>query len=130
MVEQVLTLAAERSRLQPNIDAALGALGHVAGLDHDAGEALFGIARMAGWIAHALEEYQERPLRFRPAPATSVRHRRTMRTRPDAARTEPAGSAQPRCTRSAYSACSSMYCATYQQAGTTARPRARASSST
>jgi len=66
VVEQVLTLAAERSRLQPNIDAALGALGHVAGLDHDAGEALFGIARMAGWIAHALEEYRERPLRFRP----------------------------------------------------------------
>ena len=31
-----------------------------------AGEAIFGIARVAGWIAHALEEYLEPELRFRP----------------------------------------------------------------
>jgi citrate synthase len=28
-------------------------------------EAVFAIARSAGWIAHALEEYTEQPLRFR-----------------------------------------------------------------
>ena len=31
-----------------------------------AGETIFAVARSAGWIAHALEEYQEPPLRFRP----------------------------------------------------------------
>jgi len=35
-------------------------------MDERAGETLFGVARSAGWIAHALEEYQEPPLRFRP----------------------------------------------------------------
>jgi len=28
-------------------------------------EAIFDIARIAGWIAHAIEEYGEAPLRFR-----------------------------------------------------------------
>jgi citrate synthase len=32
----------------------------------DAGEALFAVARSAGWLAHACEEYTEAPLRFRP----------------------------------------------------------------
>ena len=31
----------------------------------DAGEAVFAVARTAGWIAHALEEYGEAPLRYR-----------------------------------------------------------------
>ena len=31
----------------------------------DAIEAIFALARIAGWIAHALEEYAETPLRFR-----------------------------------------------------------------
>jgi len=31
----------------------------------DAGEAVFAIGRCAGWLAHALEEYAEAPLRFR-----------------------------------------------------------------
>jgi citrate synthase len=33
----------------------------------DAGEAIFAVARTAGWIAHALEEYDDRPSRFRPS---------------------------------------------------------------
>jgi citrate synthase len=33
----------------------------------EAGEAVFALARTAGWIAHALEEYGERPLRLRPS---------------------------------------------------------------
>lgn len=32
-----------------------------------AGETIFAVARTAGWIAHALEEYGERPLRMRPS---------------------------------------------------------------
>jgi citrate synthase len=31
----------------------------------DAGEAVFAIGRCAGWLAHAMEEYAEAPLRFR-----------------------------------------------------------------
>lgn len=33
----------------------------------DAGETVFAVSRTAGWIAHALEEYGERPLRIRPS---------------------------------------------------------------
>lgn len=66
VVEAVRTLAMERTQVHPNIDFTLGAMGHLHGLPHDAGEALFGVARSAGWIAHAIEEYGERPLRFRP----------------------------------------------------------------
>lgn len=58
---------AERRRLPaPNIDFALAALGAVAGLVPGAGEAVFAVARTAGWLAHALEEYARRgPLRPR-----------------------------------------------------------------
>jgi citrate synthase len=35
-------------------------------MPRDAGEAIFAIARTAGWIAHAIEEYSQAPLRFRP----------------------------------------------------------------
>jgi citrate synthase len=62
-------LVAERSaRHLPalNIDFALAAFGAAAGLIPGAGQAVFAIARTAGWLAHALEEYQRRsPLRPR-----------------------------------------------------------------
>lgn len=48
-----------------NVDFALGALAYVGGMPLGATEAVFALARTAGWIAHALEEYQERPLRYR-----------------------------------------------------------------
>jgi citrate synthase len=53
------------SGLQPNIDLALAALARAAGMPRDAGEVVFSIARSVGWVAHALEEYDETPLRFR-----------------------------------------------------------------
>jgi citrate synthase len=49
----------------PNVDLALAAVVHAHDLRPDAGEAIFAVARMAGWIAHALEEYAEPGLRFR-----------------------------------------------------------------
>lgn len=55
-----------RSDAIPNVDLALGALTYLAGMQADAGEAVFAIARTAGWLAHAMEEYEEKPLRFRP----------------------------------------------------------------
>ncbi|MFI9006042.1 citrate synthase [Actinosynnema sp. NPDC053489] len=50
----------------PNVDLALAALAHAFGLRPDAGEAIFALARCAGWLAHAIEEYREPGLRFRP----------------------------------------------------------------
>ena len=47
-------------------DLALAAVALSFGMNDNAAETIFALARMAGWTAHALEEYQERPLRFRP----------------------------------------------------------------
>ena len=65
-VEGVMSAAQRRVPVPPNVDAALAALGHVTGMPADGGEAMFAIARSIGWIAHAMEEYQAAPLRFRP----------------------------------------------------------------
>lgn len=65
-VHAVRDLIGERTSAMANVDLALGSLTWLAGMDRDAGEAIFAIARTAGWIAHALEEYGEEPLRFRP----------------------------------------------------------------
>ncbi|WP_112239638.1 citrate/2-methylcitrate synthase [Kribbella monticola] len=51
----------------PNSDLAVAAMMHTHGFRPDAGEALFAIARIIGWTAHALEEYAEPGLRFRAA---------------------------------------------------------------
>lgn len=57
---------ATRLRRFPNIDLALGAVIAAFDLRPDAGTALFAIARSAGWIVHAVDEYGQRPLRLRP----------------------------------------------------------------
>lgn len=49
-----------------NVDLALAALSVGTGMAAEAGETVFAVARTAGWIAHALEEYDEPPLRLRP----------------------------------------------------------------
>src|SRR5499427_3912103 len=50
----------------PNIDFALAVLASVAGMVPGAAEAMFAVARTAGWIGHALEEYaRHTPLRPR-----------------------------------------------------------------
>jgi citrate synthase len=50
----------------PNIDFALAVLASCAGMIPGAGEAIFAIARTAGWLAHGLEAYAARtPLRPR-----------------------------------------------------------------
>lgn len=65
-VFRVRDVIAERSDAVPNVDLALGALSYLAGMPANAGEAVFAIARTAGWLAHAMEEYEEKPVRFRP----------------------------------------------------------------
>ncbi|GAB3613000.1 citrate/2-methylcitrate synthase [Humibacter ginsengisoli] len=69
VVDAVDRLAAEvlsRTGRHPNVDLALAALTIAARMPSDAGAAIFAIGRMAGWIAHALDEYGQRPLRLRP----------------------------------------------------------------
>ncbi|MEU8240774.1 citrate synthase family protein [Actinoplanes missouriensis] len=65
--EQLATTMRTRSGVLPNIDLALAALTLSYGMPADAGEAIFAVARTAGWLAHALEEYADRPLRYRPS---------------------------------------------------------------
>jgi len=59
-VEAVVEATADRGLPAPNIDFMLAALAHLAGMRRGASEAIFGVARTAGWLAHALEEYQRR----------------------------------------------------------------------
>ncbi|MEV0847132.1 citrate synthase [Streptomyces sp. NPDC049954] len=51
---------------EANVDLALAVLSVATGMPADAGETVFAVARTGGWIAHALEEYAEAPLRLRP----------------------------------------------------------------
>ena len=76
VAEAVLTEVRHKSLPEPNIDFALATLARVAGMTRGAGEAVFAVARTAGWIAHALEAYNgPGPLRPRAVytgrPATS-----------------------------------------------------------
>jgi citrate synthase len=64
---EVAALAGRHAALHANVDLALAVLSVSSGMPAEAGETAFAIARTAGWIAHALEEYQERPLRMRPS---------------------------------------------------------------
>jgi citrate synthase len=66
VVDALLAATRRRGLPQPNVDLALAALGHVTGMTRGAGEAIFAVARVAGWIAHALEEYDRAtPIRLR-----------------------------------------------------------------
>jgi citrate synthase len=73
--DAVLAEARRRRLPEPNIDFALAVLTRAAGMPIGSGEAIFAVARTAGWLAHAREEYEQRTrLRLRavytgPAPA-------------------------------------------------------------
>ncbi|WP_421120608.1 citrate/2-methylcitrate synthase [Aquihabitans daechungensis] len=77
-IERVLPIAKPRARaaietyvrahppgVPPNIDAALAGLAFAAEAEPGITEAVFVIARTAGWLAHAFEEADEVPVRFR-----------------------------------------------------------------
>jgi citrate synthase len=65
LIDAVLRVASSHGAAHPNVDFALGSLAFVLKMPVGATEAIFAIARTAGWLAHALEEYGEAPLRFR-----------------------------------------------------------------
>ncbi|GAA0707955.1 helix-turn-helix domain-containing protein [Dactylosporangium roseum] len=64
VADAILEEAGRRRLPDVNVDFALGLLAHLAGMPRGAGEAIFGIARTVGWLAHAIEEY-ERPTKLR-----------------------------------------------------------------
>ncbi|WP_035848067.1 citrate synthase [Kitasatospora azatica] len=57
--------AAEQPGLRPSVDLALAAFALAVGMPAEAGEVVVAVARTAGWLAHAVEEYREEPLRMR-----------------------------------------------------------------
>src|SRR5215468_131291 len=57
VADAVFAEVRQKSLPGPNIDFALATLVRVAGMVRGAGEAIFAVARTAGWIAHALEAY-------------------------------------------------------------------------
>ena len=65
VVRTVVDLARDHSIPPPNVDLALAAMAWATGMPADAGSTLFTVARVAGWVAHYLEELGERPLRYR-----------------------------------------------------------------
>jgi citrate synthase len=72
-VETLLEAIRARRFPAPNVDLAVAAMTHVLELPRGTGELLFALARIAGWMAHALEEYERpSPLRLR-AVYTGVR---------------------------------------------------------
>lgn len=69
VVEAVAALVEEAGgsgQLQPNIDLALAALTQAAGMNDDDAPLFFALGRSVGWIAHAIAEYHQQPLRLRP----------------------------------------------------------------
>jgi len=65
-IDRVRRIAIDATGAEPNIDFALGALALAGSMPFGATEGIFTIGRTAGWVAHVLEEYDERPLRYRP----------------------------------------------------------------
>lgn len=63
----VIATTARQAPLHANVDLALATLSVSADMPAEAGETIFAVSRTAGWIAHAMEEYAERPLRMRPS---------------------------------------------------------------
>jgi len=66
VADAVLATVRRRVPIFPNADFALATLSLVANMPPETGEVVFIIARSAGWLAHAVEEYGEAPVRFRP----------------------------------------------------------------
>jgi citrate synthase len=64
---QISATAAREVPLHANVDLALAVLSVSADMPAEAGELIFAVARTAGWVAHALEEYHEQPMRMRPS---------------------------------------------------------------
>ena len=87
VAEAVLAEVRRKSLPEPNMDFAIATLARVAGMIRGSGEAVFAVARTAGWIAHALEAYAgPGPLRLRAVYTGRTRDSRAAAAAPRAAR--------------------------------------------
>jgi len=66
LVAAVHAEVARHADIRPNLDLALAALALWGDMGEDAGAVVFAIGRLAGWIAHAIDEFDQRPMRLRP----------------------------------------------------------------
>lgn len=71
----VVSTTARHPPLHANVDLALAVFTASCGMPATAGETIFAVARTAGWIVHALEEYGERPRGCAPVVTTPARGR-------------------------------------------------------
>lgn len=58
--DRLLTAMRQQGVPPANVDLALAAFTHALGARPGAGEGIFAVARLAGWLAHAMEEYEAR----------------------------------------------------------------------
>ena len=65
-VHAVAEVVAQRTGLLPNIDLAIAALAVASDMDDGDGPLVFALGRTVGWIAHAIAEHAQPPLRLRP----------------------------------------------------------------
>ncbi len=65
LADELVDLAAREDVPFPNVDLALAAIAWASGMAPGAGQVLFMVSRIVGWVAHYLEELGERPLRYR-----------------------------------------------------------------
>ena len=87
VAEAVLAEVRRKSLPEPNVDFAIATMARVAGMIRGSGEAVFAVARTAGWIAHALEAYVgPGPLRLRAVYTGRTRNSRAAVAAPRAAR--------------------------------------------
>lgn len=64
VVRELIEVGRSRGFAPANFDLGLGALSYCAEMVPGSGQAISTLAKAAGWVAHAMEEY-ERPTRFR-----------------------------------------------------------------
>ncbi|HEY3811006.1 MAG TPA: citrate/2-methylcitrate synthase [Acidimicrobiales bacterium] len=81
VVERVRAIGQARGFPPPNVDLGLGALAFCGEMIPGAGQAIATLGKVAGWLAHAIEEYAS-PTRFRTRAAY-------IGTAPERAGTEP-----------------------------------------
>jgi citrate synthase len=65
ILDAVLAAGGDKVPAVVNVELAVAALTYTSHMPRDSGELIFAVARTAGLLAHAIEEYEEHPMRLR-----------------------------------------------------------------